>query len=252
MLFRSDVLCFNKSQLYLNTDYILSDDELTKFIDYFNRRLKNEPIAYIVGKCEFMGLDFLLDENTLIPRGDTEILVEKAIEIINDNNFKDVLDIGTGSGDIAISLAKYCNINVDAVDINVNALDMAKKNASLNATKNINFIQSDIFSNINKKYDIIVSNPPYIKTNEILKLETNVKDFEPLLALDGGESGLIFYENIINNSKNYLNENGYLLFEIGYEQAEDVEKILKNNSFNNIKVLKDLSGLDRVIYGNII
>lgn len=246
-----EVTGFSKSKLYTNTEYVLKEEELEKFLNLFNRRLKCEPIAYILGKCEFMGMDFLLDNNTLIPRPDTEILVEKAIDIINKNKFKNVIDIGTGSGAIAISLGKYCNINIDGVDINEKALIVAQKNSEINKIKNINFIQSDIFSKVDKKYDVIISNPPYIKTDEIKSLEKNVKDYEPLLALDGGENGLIFYENIVNNSKKYLKDKGYLMFEIGYEQANDVKKMMEDNNFYNITVLKDLSGLDRVIYGHI-
>ena len=246
-----NVTGFSKTQLYLNTDYTLKTEEYEKFKKFFNRRLKNEPIAYIIEKCEFMGMDFLLNNHTLIPRPDTEILVEKAIEIINKNNFNNALDIGTGSGAIAISLAKYCNINVTALDINNEAIEMAKKNASMNKVKNIEFIQSDIFEKINNKYDIIVSNPPYIKTEDIKTLEKNVKDYEPILALDGGKSGLIFYEKITNNAIKYLNKNGYLMFEIGYDQAKDVKNIMENNNFYNITVLKDLSGLDRVVFANI-
>nr|WP_317356741.1 peptide chain release factor N(5)-glutamine methyltransferase [uncultured Tyzzerella sp.] len=245
-----NVTNFNKTNLYLNTEYILKDEQFEKFENFFNRRLKNEPIAYIIGKCEFMGIDFLLNKHTLIPRGDTEILVEKGIEIIKENNFKNVIDIGTGSGAIAISLAKYCNVNVDALDINIEALNMAKKNATLNNVK-VNFIQSNLFENVNNKYDVIVSNPPYIKTDVIQTLEKNVKDYEPILALDGGKSGLDFYEKITNNVYKFLNNGGYLMFEIGYDQAEQVKKIMENNNFSNINILKDLAGLDRVIFGNI-
>ena len=246
-----NVTGFSKTQLYLNTDYTLKTEEYEKFKKFFNRRLKNEPIAYIIEKCEFMGMNFLLNNHTLIPRPDTEILVEKAIEIINKNNFNNALDIGTGSGAIAISLAKYCNINVTALDINDKVVEMAKKNANINKVKNIEFIQSDIFEKIKNKYDIIVSNPPYIKTQDIKTLEKNVKNYEPILALDGGKSGLIFYEKITNNAIKYLNKNGYLIFEIGYDQAEDVKNIMENNNFYNITVLKDLSGLDRVVFANI-
>lgn len=243
---------FSKTKLYTDFNYTLTKEELKNFEDLFNRRLKNEPIAYIVGNCEFMGLNFSLNKDTLIPRGDTEILVEKAIEIIKENNFKTILDIGTGSGAIAISLAKYCNIFIDAVDINKKALLKAMENARFNDIKNINFIQSDVFENVNRKYDIIVSNPPYIRTDVIPTLDINVKDYEPILALDGGKSGLIFYEKIANNSYKYLNKGGYLLFEIGHDQANDVVKIMQDNNFSNINVLEDLSGLDRVVFGNII
>lgn len=245
-----NVINFNKTNLYLNPDYILQDEQFEQFENFFNRRLKNEPIAYIIGKCEFMGLDFLLNKHTLIPRGDTEILVEKAIQIVKENNFKNILDIGTGSGAIAISLAKYCKIDIDALDINIDALNMAKKNATLNNVK-VNFIKSNLFENINNKYDVIVSNPPYIKTDVIKTLGKNVKDYEPILALDGGKNGLDFYEKIANNAYKHLNKGGYLIFEIGYDQAEDVKKIMQNRNFFNITILKDLAGLDRVIFGNI-
>ena len=246
-----EVTGFDKTKLYINTDYELTDSQFKKFENLFNRRLKNEPIAYIIGKCEFMGLMFMLNNDTLIPRPDTEILVEKAINIINENNFKTALDIGTGSGAIAISLAKYCNINVDAVDINENALKMATQNSSLNNIKNVNFIQSDVFENVDKKYNIIVSNPPYIQTELIQTLDKNVKDYEPIRALDGGEDGLYFYKKITKDAKKYLLDDGYLMYEIGHDQAQDVKKIMEQNNFFNINVLKDLAGLDRVVFGHI-
>lgn len=246
-----EVTGFDKTKLYINTDYELTDSQFKKFENLFNRRLKNEPIAYIIGKCEFMGLMFMLNNDTLIPRPDTEILVEKAINIINENNFKTALDIGTGSGAIAISLAKYCNINVDAVDINENALKMATQNSSLNNIKNVNFIQSDVFENVDKKYNIIVSNPPYIQTELIQTLDKNVKDYEPIRALDGGEDGLYFYKKITKDAKKYLLDGGYLMYEIGHDQAQDVKKIMEQNNFFNINVLKDLAGLDRVVFGHI-
>lgn len=248
-----EVTGFSKTQLYINTEYTLTEDEFQKFEYFFNRRLQNEPIAYIIGKCEFMGLDFLLNKDTLIPRPDTEILVEKAINIINENNFKKGLDIGTGSGAIAISIAKYCKeIFMQAIDINENAILKAKENAEKNGVLNkINFFQSDLFEKINEKYDIIVSNPPYIKTDLIEELEENVKKYEPKRALDGGESGLIFYEKITKKCRDFLNENGYLIYEIGHDQAEDVKNIMLENNFKNIEILKDLAGFDRVILGKI-
>ena len=248
-----NVTGFNKINIYTNLDYELSDEQFKKFLKYFERRLKNEPIAYIIGKCEFMGIDFLLNEHTLIPRSDTEILVEKVISIINENKFKSVIDIGTGSGAIAISIAKYCEgIKVFALDINKGALLKAKENSSLNMTLDkISFIESDLFENVYDKFDIIVSNPPYIRTKDILLLDENVKEYEPTLALDGGEDGLIFYQRIIKDANNFLNTGGYLAFEIGHDQSKDVENLMKINGFLNINILKDLSGFDRVIFGNI-
>lgn len=246
-----EVTGFSKTQLYINTEYVLSNEEFEKFEKFFERRLKKEPIAYIIGKCEFMGLDFCLNNDTLIPRADTEILVEKAIEIISKNNFKTGIDIGTGSGAISISILKYCkDIKMTAVDINENAIFKAKENAEKNQVLDrILFLKSDLFENVYEKFDIIVSNPPYIKTNDIEKLEDNVKNYEPKRALDGGESGLIFYEKITENATEYLQNKGYLIYEIGCDQAEDVKKIMIKNKFEDIKILKDLAGLDRVIFG---
>lgn len=246
-----NVTGFSKTQLYTNTEYLLSLDEVQKFQNFFDRRLKKEPIAYIIGMCEFMGLDFLLNNHTLIPRPDTEILVEKAIQIINEKNFQSGLDIGTGSGAIAISILKYCsNIQMTATDINKNAIFKAKENAEKNKVLDrISFIESDLFQNVTEKFDIIISNPPYIKTNIIHQLDDNVKNYEPKLALDGGEDGLIFYKKITSKANEYLAENGFIMYEIGYDQAEDVTQILIENNFNNIEVLKDLAGLDRVIIG---
>lgn len=246
-----EVTGFSKPQLYINTEYVLSNEEFNKFEEFFIRRLKKEPIAYIIGKCEFMGLDFYLNNDTLIPRADTEILVEKAIETINKNNLKTGLDIGTGSGAIAISILKYCeNMKMTAIDINENAILKATENAKINQVLDrILFIKSDLFENIFKKFDIIVSNPPYIKTDIIEELEDNVKKYEPKRALDGGEDGLIFYKKITEKATEYLNKDGYLIYEIGYDQAEDVKEIMKKNNFENIKILKDFAEFDRVVFG---
>ncbi|MFI3230134.1 MAG: peptide chain release factor N(5)-glutamine methyltransferase [bacterium] len=256
----------SKTDLYLNPNYELTSSQLNLFEDCFNRRLKKEPIAYILGKWEFMGLEFLLDSNTLIPRPETELLVETTLEIINNLNLNNIniLDMCTGSGAIAIALAKYINISntsIVASDLNKKALDMAKQNAKLNNVNNIKFVESDLFNNldVNNKFNIIVSNPPYIKSSDIPTLEANVKEYEPVLALDGGKSGLIFYEQIVANSKNYFNNNNnnlnnnYLIFEIGYNQAEDLKNMLLKNGFddNNIKIIKDFSNLDRVVVAKI-
>ncbi len=254
----------SKTDLYLNPNYELTSSQLNIFEDCFNRRLKKEPIAYILGKWEFMGLEFLLDCNTLIPRPETELLVETTLEIINNLNLNNIniLDMCTGSGAIAIALSKYIsttNANITASDINKKALDMAEQNAKLNNVTNIKFIESNLFNNLDSssKFNIIVSNPPYIKSSIIPTLEANVKEYEPILALDGGESGLIFYEQIIANSKNYFYNNylnnNYLILEIGHDQAQDLKNILLKNGFddNNIKIIKDFSNLDRVVVAKI-
>lgn len=243
------VLNFTKTELFTKDSHILSEDETEKYIKFLEKRKNFMPVQYIIGKCEFMSLDFNVNQSTLIPRCDTEILVEYAINSIKKNKFKTVLDIGTGSGAIAISIAHYCpNTKVTATDISENALKTAKKNAEKNAvSQKIDFIKSDIFENITSKYDIIISNPPYIKSDTIKTLMPQVKEYEPISALDGGSDGLYFYKKIISECKNYLNKNGELLFEIGYDQSLEISKLLSEKNFTEIKTTKDYAGLDRVV-----
>lgn len=226
------------------------------YMELINRRCKKEPYNYVVGYKEFMKLNFEVDSNVLIPRDDTEILVEEIIKIAKEkfatNNKIRILDMCTGSGCIAISLDKYIeNAEVFAVDVSDGALNLARKNAKLNAS-NVKFIKSNLFKNLDKKekFDIIVSNPPYIKRDVIEELQEEVKK-EPVLALDGGESGLDFYENISKMATEYLNEGGILAYEIGFDQAEEVSKLMEFNRFKNIRVVKDLEQNNRVVIGNI-
>lgn len=243
---------FNKIQLFTHDDYVLSESEYSVYIDYIKRRALLEPVQYIIGKCEFMSLDFIVNNSTLIPRADTEILVEKAIELINANGYTEIIDIGTGSGAIAVSMAKYCrNTFVTAVDISKEAINTARKNAENNGVlERIKFVESNLFDSVElKKYDMILSNPPYIKTSEISTLMPQVKNYEPVSALDGGSDGLDFYFKIVSQCSDYLKNGGALIFEIGFEQGNDVKTILENNGFINTAVLKDLAGLDRVVLG---
>lgn len=192
-------------------------------------------------------MDFYVDENVLIPRNDTEILVEEVIEICKEEGKKDVLELCVGSGAIAISLAKYLeDVNLLGVDISEEVVEVAKKNAkNLLKDKAIQFIKSDMFENVEGKFDVIVSNPPYIKTRVIK--EYNLK-FEPKLALDGGEDGLEFYNIIINEGYKYLKTNGIIALEIGYDQREEVESLIRNSGkYGGYYSLKDLGGNDRVI-----
>lgn len=237
-----------------------SDEEYMIFKEAIKRRVQGEPYAYITGYKEFMKLKFKVNKYTLIPREDTETLVQKAIEIANnihdsksfiptkkskDKNIR-ILDMCTGSGCIAISLAKYIQgSKVDAVDISKEALLIAKENAEINNVK-INFIYSNLFENVFEKYDLIVSNPPYISTDEIEKLQIEVRN-EPHIALDGGIDGLDFYKKISKDAKQFLKPNGILIFEIGFLQAKDVKDILENEEYKNIEILKDLSDNDRII-----
>lgn len=242
-------------------EYLLihDNDELdAKVIDTYNKmieRLKSgEPVQYILNKQEFMGLNFYVDKNVLIPQPDTENIVEEVIAITEvlkkTKNELKILDMCTGSGAIAISLAKYVEKTlIYASDISENALKIAEENATRNLV-NVVFFKSDVFKNILPafQFDVIVSNPPYIETKVIPELSKEVRS-EPELALDGGEDGLKFYREIIKNAKEYLTENGYLVFEIGYDQRASVMTLLKDNGYKNIYSKKDLAGNDRVIVG---
>ena len=225
-----------------------------QYLEEIKRLKKGVPIEHITHQKEFMKLSFFVDKNVLIPRQDTEILVEEVIKIAKKINARKVLDLCTGSGAIAVSLAKYLpQIEITAVDISNEALKIAKKNAVINNVENqITFVSSDLFTNLNEeKFDIIVSNPPYIKTNIIEKLDIQVKN-EPHIALDGGIDGLDFYKKIINESYQYLKYNGYLCMEIGYDQKIDVIELIENTEkFTGTYSKKDLFDNDRIIVTRI-
>lgn len=211
--------------------------------------LQGIPLQYITNSQEFMKLNFFVNENVLIPQPDTEILVEEVIKIAQLENKIRILDICTGSGCIGISLAYYLkNAKITMSDISKNAIEIAKKNAKENKVlEKTKFIKSDLFENIKEKFDIIVSNPPYIETDVIKNLSKQVQN-EPKIALDGGEDGLLFYRKLIKEAPNFLNNNGYLCMEIGYDQKEKVIELVKQEkSFSKIEAIKDLSGNDRVI-----
>ena len=250
------VLDVDRLYILLNLDKSLSDDEEKLFNKFIEERLSNRPIAYIVENREFMGLDFYVKEGVLIPRPDTEVLVEEVIELCKDKGPINILDIGTGSGAITVSLAKYLvNAKITSVDISDIALEIGEKNAQSNDVDDrITFIKSDLFTNIDKdmKFDIIVSNPPYIKKEVIETLDKQVKDFEPYNALEGGIDGLDFYRAITTQGKNYLNKGGILAYEVGHDQSEDVSKLMEKDGYTNIYTRKDLQQIDRVVIGNIL
>ena len=240
----------SKIQLFTRNDYILSDEEYNTFVSMVERRQKGEPCQYITGTAYFFDHEFEVNSNVLIPRNDTEILVETVIEYGKKHGFKTMLDIGTGSGCIAISLALE-GFEMTAVDISKGALETAKKNADKNGAK-VEFINSDVFSSVSgRKFDAIVSNPPYIEKDVIPTLMKDVKDFEPMSALDGGEDGLDFYRQIIREGKEHLNENGFIFFEIGYNQGEAVKNLFEESRYSEVRVIQDLAGLDRVVLGKI-
>lgn len=234
-----------KEYLLINNEKEISDENIIKYNNNIEKLISGKPIQYITGKQEFMGIEFNVNKNVLIPQPDTEILVEKSIELAKKYNKPKILDLCTGSG--AIAIAMQTNIpkaQISASDISKEALKIAKIN---DKTNKIKFIHSNMFENIKEKYDIIVSNPPYIKTEEIKTLSKEVQN-EPLLALDGGQDGLKFYKEIIKQAHEHLNENGYLCLEIGDDQKEDVSTLIRNNNnYEAIRSYKDLSGNNRVI-----
>ncbi len=218
------------------------------------RAKTRQPIQHIIGYADFMGEKFIVNPSVLIPRDETEFLVRKAIEIINKNNFTMALDVGTGSGCIACMIAKYTQCQIIGLDISSDALNTALDNASkLNLFNKAIFRKSNIFSNVKpgESFDIIVSNPPYIPPSEKEKIQTEVK-FDPEQALfTGDEKGLEFYEKITKDAPRILNKGGYLLYELGIGQSNDVKSIMEKNGFQNVEIIKDLAGIDRVMVGNL-
>lgn len=213
-----------------------------------------QPIQYIIGQADFMGEKFIVNPSVLIPRDETEILVRKTIEIIKEKNFKTVLDIGTGSGCIACMVAKHTNATVIGADISFEAIETAFKNMEKFGLYNrALFRKSDLFSKIrqDEKFDVIVSNPPYIPPSQKSTIQKEVT-FEPETALyTSDEKGLEFYEKIITQAPNYLNVNGYLLFELGINESLEVAQFMKEQGFKDIQIIKDLANIDRVIFGRI-
>ena len=239
-----------KSRSMLQFVEQFSSDEMSKIMNAVEKRLKHIPLGYIFGKSYFFGREFRVDENVLIPRQDTEILIEKICDDIKSKKENvSVLDIGTGSGAIAITIQKETGANVVAVDVSDGALEIAKHNAN-KLEADVEFVKSNLFENIKGQFDFIVSNPPYIESSVIETLDDEVKLNEPILALDGGEDGLDFYRKIVEQSPKYLNKGGKLYFEIGYNQADALKQLMKDK-FKNVCVYKDYGNNDRVVVGEI-
>ena len=255
------------SKIILECQNMLQDRLCEKYFELIDRRSSGEPVQYIMESQEFMGLEFIVNENVLIPRQDTETLVEDALEIINTGTLRDedmdvkrkewdILDLCTGSGAIGVSLARIANkVNVTCSDISEGAIKVAKENAQKHGVaKSVKFEQGDLFKPFSKhfrkqKFDMIISNPPYIKSSIIPTLQKEVCEHEPLSALDGGESGLDFYERIVSGVGGHLRNGGVLLLEIGHDQGEAVSGLLsRNGDFTSIRVLKDLANRDRIVF----
>ena len=243
------VLSITRTQLLVHGNTEISQKNQDIVLDMIHRRQNGEPLQYILGECEFMSLDFTVEPGVLIPRPDTEILVEEVLK--HAKGKKNILDICTGSGCIGISLAHYNkDIHLSLLDISDTAISVSKRNAALNnVSDRVKIIKMDILKEYPIcQYDIIVSNPPYIESAVIKTLQTEVKDFEPHLALDGGSDGLMFYRRITEIAPYILNTGGILAFEIGFNQGKAVSELMRND-FENILVTKDLCNNDRVVTG---
>ena len=248
-LLLEEVCGTDRNDLLVHGDKEVPPEQCDRYVEYIQRRQKREPLQQITGYQEFMGLRFKVTPDVLIPRQDTETLVEEVMRYLHDGMH--ILDMCTGSGCILLSLLKYSNdCEGTGCDISEPALKVAEENAkelSLNAS----FVQSNLFENISGKYEFIVSNPPYIPTGVIPTLMEEVRDHEPVSALDGREDGLYFYREIVEKAGEYLYPGGMLFFEIGYDQGQEVQRLMLKAGFSDVTVIKDLAGNDRVVKGQI-
>lgn len=243
-----EMVCkIDRAYYFMHQDDDLTEEQKQEYGLLLAKRAERVPLQYITGNQEFMGLNFSVNSNVLIPRQDTELLVENAIELLGDN-WK-VLDLCTGSGCIAVSIAHFGadkNVQVTAIDVSKAALLVAKENAIQNHVQ-VEWLRSDLFDRVSGRYQMIVSNPPYIPTKVLEDLQPEVRDFEPRLALDGQDDGYYFYRKIAKEAGSYLVDDGWLLLEIGHDQAVVVSGLLKEAGFIEIEVKKDLTGFDRLI-----
>lgn len=249
-LLLEEVCGTDRNDLLVHGDREIAPEQSERYLDFIHRRQKHEPLQQITGYQEFMGLRFKVTPDVLIPRQDTETLVEEVMRYLHDGMH--LLDMCTGSGCILLSLLKYSNdCEGTGCDISEKALKVAEENAEM-LSLNASFVQSNLFENISGKYEFIVSNPPYIPTGVIPTLMEEVRDHEPVSALDGREDGLYFYREIVEKAGEYLYPGGMLFFEIGYDQAEKVSSLMREAGYQEVTVCKDLAGLDRVVYGTLL
>jgi release factor glutamine methyltransferase len=248
------VLKCKRLDLYLAFDRPLKEEEIDDYRELIRRRGASEPLQYIIGNVEFYGLNFKVNPSVLIPRPETELLIEKVLESLSKNDSLKILDIGTGSGNIAVSIAKHLpNAEIVAIDISDSAIQTAKENSELNNINGqINFCKLDIISGelqINNKFDLIVSNPPYVALKDYSDLSPELLNHEPRIALTDENDGLNYYRVISKKAKNLLKTGGKIFYEVGLGQSEVVQNLLKENNFNEIEIFKDYSNIDRVVKG---
>lgn len=240
-----------RNDLLVHGDRLVEDVQCSSYEQLLTGRADRIPLQYLTGCQEFMGLNFAADRHVLIPRQDTEILVEEVLKNLHDG--MEILDMCTGSGCILISLLRYSNDCAGlGVDISGGALRVAEKNAQnilSGFPGKVRFLESDLFENVEEMFDVIVSNPPYIPAGDMEGLMPEVRDYEPRIALDGGEDGLVFYRKILEGSRSHLKKGGMLFFEIGYDQGRAVSKMMRETGFLDVQVRKDYAGLDRVVFG---
>lgn len=256
-LFLADILKCKRLELYINFERPLTTAETDTLRNYISRRGKLEPLQYIIGSVEFYGLEFKVNPSVLVPRQETEILIETIINSLGCDFAGNILDIGTGSGIIPITLASHIpSANFSALDISPEALETALVNAKLNsASERIDFINGNIFDkqlSFNNKFDVIISNPPYISVEDSQNLQEELTVYEPKIAYCDNSDGFTFYREIIGRAKDYLTPKGKLFFEAGEGQAKYIAQLMETNGFGNIKIIKDYLTIERVISGEII
>lgn len=251
----SEILKVKRLDLYLSFDKPLTDSEINLYREAIKKRGMRIPLQYIVGQVDFYGLKIMVNENVLIPRPETELLVEKIIGEVKNKSELKILDIGSGSGNISLTLAKNISDSfVQGIDISPEAVNIANENAKINLISNVNFSQKDIFEDeiiSFGKFDIIVSNPPYVSISDYQNLEPELKNYEPKIALTDDDDGLRFYRRIALLLKHLLNSNGKLFLELGAGQFQTIKEIFISSGIQNIKVFKDYQGIDRIFFGEL-
>ena len=248
-LLLAKTLNVSREEVLLNLNKKIEQSEIKKFSYYINLRNQNKPVAHIINYKFFWKYKFFVNKDVLIPRPETELIIERTLSILSKKSKKNILEIGTGSGCVAVSLIKERpNCRIVAIDKSPKAIKVAKKNAEIHQVgKKINFLNIDVDKYFSNKYDIIISNPPYITNSELLSLDKDVKLNEPKIALSGGFSGLEIFFKIINKCNRLLKNNGMLILEIGHKQGNKLKQYLKSKGFNKIKIYKDLSGKNRCL-----